>query len=133
MATPTPQAQPAEVLPLDEAGLHGCWDAMLEELKDELPKLVEQLKDKVLRLDGEDLFTVIVNNSYIESEIKPHLIRMLTYLRGKTGRPNLNCKIEVVYEQKETKAYTPHDKYEVMLQSNPDLETFRIYFPEIDY
>lgn len=121
------------MLPLDEAGLRECWDAMLGAMKGDLPKLAEQLKDNKLRLDGADSFTVIVSNGYIESEIKPHLIRMLTYLRAKTGRPSLNCKVEVVYEEKESKAYTPRDKYEVMLRANPDLETLRILFPELDY
>ena len=74
-----------------------------------------------------------MSNSYIESEIKPYLIRMLTFLRSKSGRPNLNCKTEVVYEEKEAKAYTPRDKYDVMQQANPILETFRIIFPEVDY
>lgn len=119
--------------PLDEAKLHECWEALLEAMKGELPKLAEQLMDKELRLEGEDMFSIIVNNSFIESEIKPHLIRMLTYLRAKSGRPNLNCKIEVVYEEKETKAYIPRDKYDVMQHANPALDTFRVLFPEVDY
>lgn len=106
---------------------------MIEAMKNELPKLAEQLKDKELRMDEEDFFTIIVNNSFIESEIKPHLIRMLTYLRGKSGRPNLNCKTEVVYEEKEAVPYTPRDKYDVMQKSNPALDTFRVLFPEVDY
>jgi hypothetical protein len=134
-ANTTPPSQPEqnECPPLNQEGLHRCWDAMIEAMKNELPKLAEQLKDKELRMDEEDFFTIIVNNSFIESEIKPHLIRMLTYLRGKSGRPNLNCKTEVVYEEKEAVAYTPRDKYDVMQKSNPALDTFRVLFPEVDY
>ena len=62
---------------------------MIEAMKNELPKLAEQLKDKELRMDEEDFFTIIVNNSFIESEIKPHLIRMLTYL---TARPRSSMR-----------------------------------------
>jgi len=72
---------------------------MLEALKGEFPKLYDHLKDKELRIDEEDHFTILVSNSFVESEIKQYLIRMLTYLRSKSGRPNLNCKIEVVYEE----------------------------------
>jgi hypothetical protein len=127
------QPEQNECPPLNQEGLRQCWDAMIEAMKNELPKLAEQLKDKELRMDEEDFFTIIVNNSFIESEIKPHLIRMLTYLRGKSGRPNLNCKTEVVYEEKEAVAYTPRDKYDVMQKSNPALDTFRVLFPEVDY
>lgn len=130
---PPVQEQPQVAPPLDEAKLHECWNAMLEAMKGKLPKLADLLKDRELRLDEEDMFTIIVSNSYIESEIKPYLIRMLTFLRSKSGRPNLNCKTEVVYEEKEAKAYTPRDKYDVMQQANPILETFRIIFPEVDY
>ncbi len=127
------QSQPTTIPPLDDERLHACWEAMLSAMKGELPKLAELLKDKPLRIDEEDMFSIIVSNSFVESEIKPHLIRMLTYLRAKSGRPNLNCKTEVVYEEKEAKAYAPRDKYDVMQQSNPALETFRILFPEVDY
>lgn len=106
---------------------------MLESLGGEMPKLAEMLKGKELRLENEDFFVIIVNSSYAESEIRPNLIRMLTYLRSKSGRPKLNCKVEVVYEEKEKVVYTPRDKYEAMLQRNPALETFRVLFPEVDY
>lgn len=106
---------------------------MLNAMKEELPKLSEQLKDKKLNIEQEDFFTIEVNNSYLESEIKPHLIRMLTYMRNRSGRPNLNCRIVVVYEEKEAVVYTPRDKYDVMQKSNPALDTFRVLFPEVDY
>jgi hypothetical protein len=128
-----PQSHGPQNQPLDEKGLQQCWDAMLNAMKEELPKLSEQLKDKKLNIEQEDFFTIEVNNSYLESEIKPHLIRMLTYMRNRSGRPNLNCKIVVVYEEKEAVVYTPRDKYDVMQKSNPALDTFRVLFPEVDY
>ncbi len=127
------QPKETEIPPLDKDKLYAYWNSMIEAMKGELPKLADLLKDKELRMEEEDLFIIIVNNNFEESEIKPHLIRMLTYLRAKSGHPNLNCKTEVVYEEKESKAYVPRDKYDVMQQANPALETFRILFPEVDY
>jgi hypothetical protein len=42
---------------------------MLNAMKEELPKLSEQLKDKKLNIEQEDFFTIELNNSYLESEI----------------------------------------------------------------
>ena len=136
--TPTelPKAEeaPTEALPpIGDEELRVCWEAMAEAMKGELPKLSEQLKEKELRLEGENFFVILVNNSYLDAEIRPHLIRMLTYLRKRSGRPDLNCRVEVVYEEREAVAYSPRDKYEVMSQANPALEEFRIIFPEVDY
>ena len=130
---PLPTAQPEVVAePLTLEGLTEHWEAMLEAMRTELPKLADQLKGKELRLEGEDDFVIVVNNSYAEAEIRPHLIRMLTFLRKRSHRPMLNCKVEVVYEEHESVAYTARDKYDVMVQANPMLENFRILFPEVD-
>lgn len=105
---------------------------MIEAMREPMPKLADLLADRKVRLEEDDLFAIIVSNSYVEAEIKPNLIRMLTYLRTKTGRPDLNCRVEVVYEEKESVAYTARDKYDVMASVNPMLNTFRVLFPDVD-
>ena len=102
-------------------------------MKQEAPKLAEQLQDRELRMDGEDMFVIVVSNSYLDSEIRRYLVRMLTYLRTKSGRPLLNGRVEVEYEEKEAIVYSPRDKYDVMLQDNPALDSFRVLFSEVDY
>jgi hypothetical protein len=119
--------------PLDLETLMPAWTQTLEQLEKELPKLVLTLKEKELRVDGNDHFLILVNNSYTESEIKPHLVQLLGILRKLLGRPMLNCGIEVVYEEKEAIVYSPRDKYDVMSAANPALNTFRVLFPEVDY
>lgn len=113
---------------------------MLDALQPKQPKLCELLQGRELRLDENkdsqspaDTFTLVVSNGYVESEIKPHLLEMLTHLRTLTGHPQLNCIITVEYEEKEAVIYTPRDKYDTMSKANPALETFRILFPEVDY
>ena len=57
---------------------------------------------------------------------------MLTYLRRLSHRPQLNCHVEVVYEEHEAVAYSARDKYDVMVQANPMLDNFRVLFSEVD-
>lgn len=125
------QPETAEAPTLEQ--LVVCWGEMVEAMRDELPKLAEQLKGRELRLEGDDMFVVVVNNSYLDAEIRPHLLRMLTYMRKRCGRPRLNCRVEVVYEEKEAVAYAPRDKYDAMALKNPTIEKLRELFPDVDY
>lgn len=123
----------AESRPLDQAGLDKAWDEMLPQLPDDMAKVREKVSALRPELKEPDLFTLTVGNSFAEAEMRPGLIPMLNLLRTLTGRPNLNCKIEVVYEEKESVAYSPRDKYDVMSRENPTLDTFKILFPDVDY
>lgn len=128
-ASPTPQPDGP---PLTEEDLKALWAEMLKELAKTTPRLAEQLGDRQLHLEAEDLFVVEVNSSYMDAEIKPHLIAMLTFMRHKGRRKNLNCKIEVVYEEHEATVYYARDKYDVMVKENPELERFRVLFPDVE-
>ncbi|MBR5353335.1 MAG: hypothetical protein IK126_06440 [Bacteroidales bacterium] len=119
--------------PLTAEELKPLWQEMLDRLKDEQPKLVGILKDRELRMDGDEHFVIVVNNSFLESEIKPHLIPMLKILRSLAQRPLLNCSVLVEYEEREAVIYHPRDKYDVMTATNPKLAEFRKLFPEVDY
>lgn len=133
VSVPVEQPVQKEVAPLTQEALEKYWGEMLEAIKEEQPKLVDQLRGRELRLEDGDMFAVVVNNSYLDAEIRPHLIKMLTILREKSGRQMLNCRVEVVYEEKEAVAYAPRDKYDVMVKKNPVLEKMRELFPEVDY
>lgn len=126
------EPEPQELPPLTLEQLTAYWGEMLKAMQPELPKLAAQLEGKELRLEGDEMFVVVVNNSYLDAEIRPHLIRMLTYLRKLSHRPMLNCRVEVVYEEHEAVAYTARDKYDVMVQANPMLDNFRVLFSEVD-
>jgi hypothetical protein len=126
------EVQKTALPPLDDDSLGKCWNAMLEAFAAKEPKLVDTLKNRVVRLDGEDHFVIEVGNSFVEAEIRPHLMEILEWMRSASGHKLLNCRIEVVYEEREAVVYAPRDKYEVMSKTNPVLETFRILFPEVD-
>lgn len=105
---------------------------MVEAFAAENQKLADQLKDREITMEGEDMFVITVSNSYLDAEIRHNLIRILTFLREKSGRPGLNCRTQVVYEEKEAVAYSARDKYDVMQAANPAIDSFRVLFPDVD-
>ena len=119
--------------PLTIEMLEPCWEKALQQLRTEQPKLADTLASREVRIDGEDHFLIVVNNSYTESEIKPHLVGLLSILRRDMSRPQLNCSIEVEWEEKEAVIYTPRDKYDALSAKNPALGMFKVLFPEVDY
>ncbi len=131
LASLKPHAEHLPPLTLEE--LKPLWQEMLDRMKEEHPKLVGILKERELRMDGDEHFVIVVNNSFLESEIKPHLIQMLEILRSLAQRPLLNCSVLVEYEEREAIIYHPRDKYDVMYAANPTLAEFRKLFPEVDY
>ncbi len=131
LASLKPHAEHLPPLTLEE--LKPLWQKMLDRMKEEHPKLVGILKERELRMDGDEHFVIVVNNSFLESEIKPHLIQMLEILRSLAQRPLLNCSVLVEYEEREAIIYHPRDKYDVMYAANPTLAEFRKLFPEVDY
>lgn len=131
LASLKPHAEHLPPLTLEE--LKPLWQEMHDRMKEEHPKLVGILKERELRMDGDEHFVIVVNNSFLESEIKPHLIQMLEILRSLAQRPLLNCSVLVEYEEREAKIYHPRDKYDVMFAANPTLAEFRKLFPEVDY
>ena len=128
----TPQ-QAEQLPPLTLDILLPFWEQTLDQLQEEQPKLVETLRNRELKVDDNDHFLIIINNSYTDSEIKPHLVQLLSILRRLTSRPMLNCSTHIIHEEKEAVIYSPRDKYDVMSQANTTLEMFRILFPEVDY
>ena len=131
LRTDHPDTQPAAG-PLTQESLEACWKSMLEALAEKEPKLVDTLRDRKITLDGDDHFVIEVGNSFVEAEIRPHLLQMLELMRSTSGHKLLNCYVKVVYEERQAVIYAPRDKYDVMSKNNPALDTFRILFPEVD-
>ena len=119
--------------PLDLDMLTPWWSTALQRLESEQPKLAATLANRKLKVDGDDHFVIVVNNSYVEAEIRTHLVKLLEMLRELSGRRMLNCGIEIEYEEKKAVIYSPRDKYDAMSAKNPSLGTFKVLFPEVDY
>lgn len=133
IAAPVRAAAPAEAKPIDQQLLEQYWAQAMEHFEAEWPKTVASVRGRKLRLEDPDSFVVEVPNSFITAELKPRLMQLLEYLRPLAGRPALNCRCEVVYEEvQEALVYSARDKYDVMSQANPMLATFKVLFPEVD-
>ena len=126
------ETEAAPLPPITQQELADAWKVMLEAMRAELPRLTAQLEGRQLRMVGHNQFELVVDNNFLEAEIKPHLVRMLTYLRQRCHRPGLNCKIVVEYQKQQAVAYTAREKYDVMVRQNPQLDKLRDLFPEID-
>ncbi len=113
--------------------LEGYWESMLGAMREQYPQLAEHLGVAKLEWVDEDNFVIVVQSSFAESEIRPYLVRILTYLRRKSARGLLNATIKVVHVERKTVAYMPQEKFDLMASTNPVLNTFRVIFPEVDY
>lgn len=131
-ATSVVPAESVEARPIDQALLEQYWAEAMDALKDEHPRMVASIRSRKLRLVEPDLFAIEVPNNFIVAEAKPHLMYLLDILRHSSGRPELNCRFDVVYEEQEAIIYSARDKYSVMSQANPMLATFKVLFPEVD-
>ncbi|MCQ2261475.1 MAG: hypothetical protein MJZ77_08815 [Bacteroidales bacterium] len=113
--------------------LEGYWESMLGAMREQYPQLAEHLGVAKLEWVDEDNFVIVVQSSFAESEVRPYLVRILTYLRRKSARGLLNATIKVVHVERKTVAYMPQEKFDLMASTNPVLNTFRVIFPEVDY
>lgn len=122
-----------EAKPINQQLLEQYWADAMDHFEPDWPKMVASVRTRKLRIEDPDNFVVEVPNSFITAEVKPHLMQLLDFLRRRSGRPELNCRCQVVYEEtKEAVIYSARDKYDVMLNANPMLATFKVLFPEVD-
>jgi len=120
--------------PLTPEDLQPLWAEALEWLRDNDPEAYRLLQGREVRLaEDPNLFTIVADTSLLDQELRPHKVKLLEWMRARSGRRDLNCQVVVEIVEREKVIYAPHDKYEAMLAANPVLETFHVLFPEIDY
>lgn len=119
----------AEVRPLTQEDLERYWKEVGEELglAEMMKNATVSVSEHVGRIDVE------AKTTYFADEFKPHRIEVLEALRKKSGMRLLDCKVIPMFVEHESKAYSPDEKYNVMLKVNPALAAMRRIFPEIDY
>ena len=119
----------AEVKPLTQEDLDKYWveagDAL--ELTDILKNASVHLGEKV------GLIEIDAETTWFVDEFKPHRIKVLEYLREKSGMTMLDCKVNPLFVGKDEVIYSPDQKYNTMLENNPKIAVLRRLFPQIDY
>ena len=119
----------AEIKELTQEDLEKYWQEAAEELG-----LTEVLKNGTVRLgEHTGCFEIDALTTWFHDEFKPHKMELLEKLRQKTGMKMLDCKVNPKFVENEEIVYTPDDKYNTMLHSNPDIKELRRLFPNIDY
>lgn len=128
-----PIAQPTEGDPLTQDSLQQYWNTLIGDLQESNKALHDLLANRTIEYKDNDLFDIVADSSYFEEEFRPHRVAVLERLRHMSRRPNVNCQVRVEYVETEYAAYIPRDKYEVMQATNPQIASFRVVFPEIDF
>ena len=123
-----PQIQ-AEVKPLTQEDLERYWQEAGEGLE-----LTEVLQNATVRLgEKPGLIEIDAQTTWFADEFRQHRIKVLEFLREKSGMKMLDCKVNPMFVGKDEVIYSPDQKYNVMLENNPRLSALRRLFPQIDY
>ena len=123
-----PQIQ-AEVKPLTQEDLERYWQEAGEGLE-----LTEVLQNATVRLgEKPGLIEIDAQTTWFADEFRQHRIKVLEFLREKSGLKMLDCKVNPMFVGKDEVIYSPDQKYNVMLENNPRLSALRRLFPQIDY
>ncbi len=119
----------ADVKPLEQEDLERYWREAAVEL--ELEELMGNATVRVGEHHGR--FEVDAQTTYFADEFKPHKIEVLEAIRKRTGMRLLDCRVNPMFVEQTEKAYSPEDKYKVMMERNARIASMRHLFPEIDY
>lgn len=112
--------------------LNELWQQFAETKKEE-GKIYMLLKNAPVHFVDQKIFNIEITNIYSGKEIDSVKTEMLAFMRENTGHPALNCKYHQVIVEHETKAYSPHEKFQVMQEVNPNMVALKQVFGEIDY
>lgn len=123
--------QPDRILTQQE--LDQYWNQFLSGHDEEMAGARDLLKDYRPEIDATGCFTLKMPNSFVEAEFSKYKVSLLKLLRSMSGSRSLNVKVEVVHVEMKASAYRPDEKYEAMLERNPELAKLRDLFPAIDY
>lgn len=132
-------ARPVHVLDaptsLSNEQLHKFWDELIVKTRanEETKAISDLLIDKVVYMEGDDKIVIDVNNSYFESKLKPFQMRILEWLRKKSGVQSLSYRVNVKEVEHKKSLYSPADRYDALLEKNPTLSKLRSLFPDLEY
>jgi len=118
---PEPESQP----PLTSGLLKTIWVDFAETLKTDQPRLYNTLITQIPELGTDQKVLVRLNNTLQEKAIRSIQAELNSYLRKRTGNPDLEISTEVPDQPLQKKLYTQQEKYNHLQKKNPDLDLFR--------
>ena len=117
--------------PLTNDTISLYWQRLIE-AKASLPeRVLSGLREATPQIDG-DMIIIHTKNAYLDVELRPYMVELLEWMRKASGKPDLNSRVEVEYEEQKALVYSATDKYQVMADENPQLHELRKLLPDID-
>ena len=112
---------------------------IVEKLWSEYAEMVEDknlhfaMSQTTIEVNDNRLFTVKIDNSYIDSTIRRNRKNILDYMREKTGIKVLDFLTSVTKQKHQKMVYNPTDKFEYLKEKNSLIVNLRRTFKNIDF
>ena len=112
---------------------------IVEKLWSEYAEMVEDknlhfaMLQTTIEVNDNRLFTVKIDNSYIDSTIRRNRKNILDYMREKTGIKVLDFLTSVTKQEHQKMVYNPTDKFEYLKEKNSLIVNLRRTFKNIDF
>ncbi|MBO7201683.1 MAG: DNA polymerase III subunit gamma/tau [Bacteroidales bacterium] len=112
---------------------------IVEKLWSEYAEMVEDknlhfaMSQTLIEVNDNRLFTVKLDNSYIDSTIRKNRKNILDFMREKTGIKVLDFLTSVTKQEHQKVVYNPTDKFEYLKEKNSLMVNLRRTFKNIDF
>lgn len=114
--------------PFTKEELLNLWQTYINELNKKGEKLLASMLNSNIPEVHTNTLTFTLPNSRMESSLLKSKPRVLRYLREKLQNFKIDFKIIINEEFEKKFAYTPKEKYEVLLEKNPLIATLKKTF-----
>ena len=126
--TPPPTTQapppPEENRPFSADQFLDAWAGLRKIFKDE-PRLLAMLEEYKPELIDEEHCVLKLANPWQMSAFKQFGAKVMDYMRQALHNSHLKLSVQVAEFNRSKRAYTPEEKYKVLVAMNPDLATLK--------
>lgn len=123
------QPMAVDAKPLTQEDLVCYWDEVAVELG--LEELMKSAEPHMGEHPG--VIEIEAKTTWFADEFKAHRTEVMVALRKRSGLPMLDCKVTPMFVESDEVVYSPADKYNKMVERNPQLAMLRKMMPNIDY
>lgn len=108
-----------------EADLHELWDKLKENYKTTSPTIFSALNTHLPAIIDEITIEIGVDNLIQKDQIQEQKPQILSFLRQNLNNYAVNFIISIKEIKKQQKAYLPAEKFQKMMEKNPDIEKLK--------
>lgn len=96
------------------------------------PKVASFMPNRKLVLVDQNQFNIVVPSLIMENDYRDFQVDLLEFLRYETGHANLKSRVIQEIDKQAAKPYRAADKYQAMLEKNPELSYLHSIFTDLD-